>query len=82
VIQMLGWAKPIQENKDEIRIAYSVESDRSCDGVLVWDKKTEEFRVDKMSATADAISTRRLAGLIGYHLDEGSFTPGLNCLMS
>ena len=79
---MLGWAKSIKENRDEFFIAYSVESDRSCDGVLVWDKKTEEFRIEKLSATADIISTRRLAGLIGYRLDEGLFTPGLNCLMS
>ena len=79
---MLGWAKPIRENDDEMFIAYSVESDRSCDGVLVWDKKTEEFRIDKLSATADVMSTNRLAGLIRYSLYEGFFTPGVNCMLS
>jgi hypothetical protein len=52
--------KKIEETTDYILIGYSYEQNETCDGILRYDKKTEEITVVKYSDGASEISTKRL----------------------
>lgn len=57
---MYGWCKLIEENENEMIIGYSWESDKTCDGRLVFNKHTKEMSVEKISVGADEGATSYL----------------------
>lgn len=54
---MYGWYKLEDDTKYKMIIAYSWEKDKSCDGRLIFNKQTEEMKVEKMSVSADEFAT-------------------------
>ena len=44
---MIGWSKLVAEDERELQIAYSFEEDRSCDGILSYDKQTRQITVQR-----------------------------------
>ena len=44
---MVGWCKLLEETQNKLKIAYSLEEDKSCDGLLIYDKITKEIEVQK-----------------------------------
>ena len=61
---MYGWYKLMNETPDEMKIGYSVEKNKSCDGILHYNKHTDEFTTEKLSDGADDWATRWLSGHI------------------
>ncbi len=46
---MVWTLKKIAENENTITIGYSYENNRSCDGIIIYDKKTHENSLKKIS---------------------------------
>ncbi|MGF7045159.1 hypothetical protein [Fusobacterium sp. PH5-44] len=44
--------KKISEDKSKIMIAYSFDTNYSCDGIIEYNKEKEEFTINKMSEGA------------------------------
>ena len=61
---MYGWYKLINESSDKMKIAYSVEKNKSCDGILIYDKPNDCFTIEKLSEGADNWITNWLSGHI------------------
>ena len=61
---MYGWYKLLDESADKMKIAYSIEKNKSCDGVLLYDKLSDSFTVEKFSAGADDWTTNWMSGHI------------------
>ena len=57
-----------EENDKEILIGYSHENSEACDGVLRYNKDSNEIDIIKLSESADAECTKRLFGQIYYVL--------------
>lgn len=68
---MYGWLKLLKETKNEWVVGYSWQSDRSCDGELVFDKKTREVTIRKLSNSADEAETTYLICPIRCRMREG-----------
>jgi len=47
---MVGWCKLKSETADNMTIAYSLETNQSCDGQLIFDKKTKKITVSKITS--------------------------------
>ena len=54
---MYGWYKVIAEKEDFIEISYSIGKNKSCDGILIYDKQKDDFITYKMSLSANPAST-------------------------
>ena len=50
---MVGWCKLLEETQDKLKIAYSLEEDKSCDGLLLYNKSTKKIEVQKKPANKD-----------------------------
>ena len=50
---MIGWCKLISETSDKMKIAYSLEKNKNCDGELTYDKITKEFTIEKLPEGED-----------------------------
>jgi hypothetical protein len=61
---MRWYIKKNEETTDYILIGYSYEQNETCDGILRYDKKTEEITVVKYSDGASEISTKLLFSLL------------------
>ena len=61
---MYGWYKLIKEDANEMQIGYSVEKNKSCDGLLNYNKNTDEFVTERYSDGADDWATKWLSGHI------------------
>ncbi len=61
---MYGWYKLADDTKYKMKIAYSFEKNKSCDGILVYDKTDDSFIIEKMSDGADVWITNWLSGHI------------------
>lgn len=71
----MRWTIYRERNTDNnITIRYSYEDDDSCDGVIVYDRKTEEFSIIKLSSSADKFVTEWLCGLLYGVLNDDSYT--------
>lgn len=79
---MLGWAKIISRGDRYTRIAYSIERDKSCDGILEADAVDGIMRVVKPSASADPSATRRFVCLIYSAMRRGTLTENKTGLQS
>ncbi len=58
---MYGWYKLMNETHNEMKIGYSVEKNKTCDGILNYNKNTDEFTTEKLSEGADDWSTKWLS---------------------
>ncbi len=79
---MVGWTKLLDNTDDKAVIAYSLERDRSCDGILVKDKKADMIHIEKLSSSATQAATARFACLVDYWLEHRYYKDGINCLQS
>lgn len=71
---MYGWYKLLDESSDKMKIAYSIEKNKSCDGVLLYDKINDNFTVEKFSDGADDWVTKWLSGHILYKIITGQIS--------
>lgn len=65
---MNGWCKLVAEDERTLRIGYSIEENESCDGILVYEKESEEFRIERLSEGADTFATNRFICPLRYHM--------------
>ena len=59
---MRWYVKLLKEDEKNVYIGYSYEKNNSCDGVLQYNKGTENIDIEKLSDGADEFSTRWLFG--------------------
>lgn len=71
---MYGWYKLVSENDHEMKIGYSVEKNKSCDGLLNYDKNTDEFITEKYSDGTDDWVTKWLSGHILSRIITGKIS--------
>jgi len=57
---MRWYVKKQIENSDAVLISYSYEKNDTCDGLLKYNKSTDEISIEKMSDGADEFATRWL----------------------
>lgn len=50
---MVGWCKLLEDTQNKLKIAYSLEEDKSCDGLLIYDKITKEIDIQKKPENRD-----------------------------
>lgn len=46
---MYGWYKLINQTHDEMQIGYSLEKNKTCDGLLIYNKLSEKFITRRLS---------------------------------
>ena len=68
---MQGWAKIAMDTADEMQIQYSLGTNDTCDGLIVYDKNTEQYYVKRMSHQAEDWSTRCFIHGISEEIAEG-----------
>lgn len=61
---MYGWYKLISQNQDELEIGYSLGKNKTCDGLLIYNKISETFTTSKLSKGSDDWETKWLSGHI------------------
>ncbi len=61
---MYGWYKLINQTHDEMQIGYSLEKNKTCDGLLIYNKLSEKFITRRLSKGSDDWTTRWLSGHI------------------
>lgn len=64
----------MNENDNEMKIGYSIEKNRSCDGVLSYNKHTDEFTTEKYSEGADEWITKWMSGHILSKIIAGTIS--------
>ncbi len=47
---MVGWCKLKNETPHNMLIAYSLETNQTCDGELLYDKQKKIFKISKLTA--------------------------------
>jgi hypothetical protein len=62
------------DDSDSLSIEYSYGDSKACDGVLLYDKNTEEITIVKMSNGADEFDTKWLFPQIYRLVDEKGIT--------
>ena len=67
---MRWYVKKQSENNADILINYSYEKNDSCDGLLKYNKISDEITIEKMSDGADDFSTKWLFSHIYNLLDK------------
>ena len=55
---MYGWCKLINDDEKQIEVAYSLGKNNSCDGKLIFDKKTKEVTIAKLSTDSEEVLTK------------------------
>ena len=77
---MIGWVRLLEENKDLCKFGYSLDHNKSCDGILVQNKTTGDFSIDRLSAGADKVNSCRICCAIVQSIKVGRFKNGINGL--
>lgn len=78
---MIGWCKLIEETQEALKIAYSLEEDKSCDGVLIYDKFTKKIEVQKKPANKDWMTSFFICPL-RYRMSKGLKPDKLTMIMT
>ena len=67
---MRWYIKKQSENTNNILINYSYENNDTCDGLLKYDKSSDEITIEKISDGADELATKWLFSHIYRLLDK------------
>ena len=78
---MVGWCKLLEETQDKLKIAYSLEEDKSCDGLLVYDKITKKIEIQKNPENRDWMTTYFICPL-RYRINKGLTLNKLTMIMT
>ena len=70
---MIGWVRLLEENNDLCKFGYSLENNKSCDGILEQNKATGDFFIDRLSAGADKVNSYRICCAIVQSRKAGRF---------
>ena len=68
---MVSWYKLIDETVDKMTIAYSLEENQNCDGVLIFDKNTQEMSVVKATSGKYAGLVKHYIGTVRSRIRKG-----------
>jgi len=68
---MQGWAKIAMDTANEMQIQYSLGRNDSCDGLIIYDKKMNQYYVKRMSHEAEDWTTRCFIHGISEEIAEG-----------
>jgi len=71
---MLWYVKKQTEDDNNILINYSYEENKNCDGLLKYNKKSDEIIIEKMSQGADEFATKWLFQHIYRLIDKNELT--------
>ena len=71
---MVGWCKLLEETQEKLKIAYSFEDDKSCDGILTFDKVTKKIEVQKPPQNKEWMRTLFICPL-RCRIDRKGLTP-------
>ena len=77
---MFGWCKLIDENDKKMKIGYSLEKNKNCDGILIYDKQTQEFFVEKLPKGEDGWLTNHFICPLRNRLRRKPLTSELSCV--
>jgi len=58
------------EDENTIRIGWSFEQNKSCDGVILYFKNEDSFEVEKMSLGAEEFDAKRAIGKLWKYKDK------------
>ena len=68
---MNGWCKFTAESPNGLVILYSLEENRSCDGMLFFDKDTKELSITRLSRGATTDLTKHFICAVRGRIRRG-----------
>lgn len=71
---MVWYTKKTYEDEEIIDISYSHETNDKCDGLLTYDKKSEDISIKLLSENTNEKTTNRLFPIIYGLLSENGLT--------
>lgn len=79
---MLGWAKKLYEDDKVLKVAYSLEENENLDGIVVRDKSTCDWHVEKLATGSTDYLTRVFCCPLGCCVDYGNLKDTKTCVAS